>query len=115
MWTCWSVRARSRAALVFAASKSGTIGSGVTTTLLPPWLGRGMYRPGWRWSEHVQPTSGRSSDAQAGFVISGAIVVQSVDGVEVTVRAGQAWFAAPDHNAWVIGSEPCLALDLPTD
>ena len=100
--------------------------TGRTTTLLDgstrlvsaigaTWIGRGVYRPGWRWSSHVGPMTGSSSQAHAGYVVSGAMVVLSSDGIESVVSAGQAWYSGPGHGAWVSGSEPCIALDFPTD
>lgn len=91
-------------------------GSERTVATIGPstWIGRGVYRPGWRWSEHVQPQSGQPSEAHAGYVVSGAMTVRSADGNEATVQAGQAWYAAPGSDAWVQGDEPCVALDFPT-
>jgi quercetin dioxygenase-like cupin family protein len=74
-------------------------------------IGRGVYRPGWRWSEHAQPLSGRESDEHIGYVISGRMAVRAKDGAEVEVGPGEAFVAAPGHDAWVVGDEPCVALD----
>ncbi len=74
-------------------------------------IGRGVYRPGWRWSEHVQPLSGRDSDEHIGYVISGRMAVRAKDGREVEVGPGEAFIAAPGSDAWVVGEEPCVALD----
>jgi hypothetical protein len=46
-------------------------------------IGRGVYRPGWRWSEHVQPLSGSESREHVGSVISGRMAVCAEDGTEV--------------------------------
>ena len=74
-------------------------------------IGRGVYRPGWRWSEHVQPLSGRESAEHIGYVISGRMAVRAKDGREVEVGPGEAFIAAPGSDAWVLGGEPCVALD----
>ena len=79
----------------------------------PTWIGRGNYLPGWRWSRHVKPMHGQRSASHAGYVLSGALAVQDASGVEVVVRSGQAFYATPGHDAWVIGDEPCEALDIP--
>ena len=79
----------------------------------PGWVGRGTYPPGWRWSEHVKPLHGRDSESHAGYVLSGAFTIQGRDRCEVVVRSGQAFYAAPGHDAWVIGDEPCESLDFP--
>ena len=62
-------------------------------------IGRGVYRPGWRWSEHVQPLSGRDSDEHIGYVISGRMSVRAKDGREVGVGPGEAFIAAPGSDA----------------
>jgi quercetin dioxygenase-like cupin family protein len=74
-------------------------------------IGRGVYRPGWRWSEHVQPLSRRESEEHIGYVISGRMAVRAKDGTEVEVGPGEAFIAAPGSDAWVLGEEPCVALD----
>jgi quercetin dioxygenase-like cupin family protein len=74
-------------------------------------IGRGVYRPGWRWSEHVQPLSGQESEEHIGYVISGRMAVEAKDGTAVEVGPGDAFIAARGADAWVIGDEPCVALD----
>jgi len=100
--------------------------SGDTTTFLdgsertvarigPTWIGRGTYLPGWRWSHHVQAAHGRVSEAHSGFILSGQMLIQAVDGIEVIVSPGEAFYAPPNHDAWVQGNEPCVALDFPLE
>ena len=43
-------------------------------------IGRGVYRPGWRWSRDVQPLSGTESAEHLGYVISGRMRVRGRDG-----------------------------------
>jgi len=74
-------------------------------------IGRGVYRPGWRWSQHVQRISGKESEEHIGLVISGRMTVLANDGTESEVGAGNVFKAAPGHDAWVVGDEPCVALD----
>jgi quercetin dioxygenase-like cupin family protein len=74
-------------------------------------VGRGNYRPGWRWSQHVQPLSGKDSAEHVGYVISGRMRVRANDGTEVEVGPGEAFIAGPGHDAWVVGDECCVALD----
>ena len=80
-------------------------------TLATVVLGRGMYRPGWRWSAHVQPMAGHESEAHVGYIISGRMIVRGPDGAQVEVGPGDAFEAPPGHDAWVVGDEPCVALD----
>jgi hypothetical protein len=87
-------------------------GSTRSTVELPSMvIGRGVYQPGWRWSEHAGPQSGKLSASHIGYIESGTMVVRGADGVEVTVAAGQAFEVSANHDAWVVGDEPCVALD----
>lgn len=74
-------------------------------------LGHGTYRPGWRWSVHAGPITGRTSDRHVGYVVTGRMAVRSADGVEVEVGPDEAFAAEPGHDAWVVGNEACVALD----
>jgi mannose-6-phosphate isomerase-like protein (cupin superfamily) len=74
-------------------------------------IGRGVYRPGWRWSAHVRPMAGHESEAHVGYIISGRMIVRGPDGARVEVGPGDAFEAPPGHDAWVVGDEPCVALD----
>ena len=74
-------------------------------------IGRGVYRPGWQWSLHAGPQTGQPSAAHVGFVEAGRMAVRASDGREVTVGPGEAFEAGPGHDAWVVGDEPCIALD----
>jgi uncharacterized cupin superfamily protein len=74
-------------------------------------IGRGVYRPGWRWSEHVGPLSGTDSEQHIGYVISGCMRVRDAEGTEAEVGPGDAFVVAAGHDAWVVGDEACVALD----
>ena len=79
----------------------------------PTGVGRGRYLPGWRWSQHVRPIRGQESVAHAGVILSGQMAVRGINGAEVIVQSGEAFYAAPGHDAWVLGDEQCVALDFP--
>src|SRR5829696_4798944 len=106
----WSVEAKSLdspdAALAFLDESER-----VAVELRHVAIGRGVYRPGWRWSQHVQPLSGNESQEHIGYVISGRMAVRAKDGKEVEVGPGEAFIAPPGSDAWVVGEEPCVALD----
>ena len=34
------------------------------------------------------------------------------DGTEIDAEAGDVYLIPPGHDAWVVGTEPCVALDL---
>ena len=74
-------------------------------------IGRGEYLPGWKWSKHARPQTGKNSEAHIGYILSGQMVVRGADGKEATLRPGDAFEVQPEHDAWVVGDEPCVALD----
>lgn len=74
-------------------------------------VGLGVYQPGWRWSLHAGPQTGIPSENHVGYVVSGAMMVQDAEGREDQVEAGYAFEIEAGGDAWVVGSEPCTALD----
>ena len=74
-------------------------------------VGHGVYRPGWRWSLHAQPQTGKPSENHVGYVVSGALMIRDTRGRELRVGPGQAFEIEAGGDAWVAGSEPCMALD----
>ena len=79
-------------------------------------IGLGTYLPGWKWSQYVGPQTGKSSENHVGYIISGNMMIKDDTGFEQEVGPGDAFEVTPGHDAWVIGSEPCIALDfMPID
>ena len=81
-------------------------------------IGLGHFRPGWVWSKHAGAKTGKESEAHIGYIQSGAMAVEGADGSKVELGPGDAFEVRPDHNAWVVGDELCIALDItvrPTD
>jgi quercetin dioxygenase-like cupin family protein len=74
-------------------------------------IGRGEYLPGWRWSAHAGRQTGTNSEAHIGYVLSGHMAVRGADGKEITVSPGEAFEVGSGHDAWVVGNEPCVALN----
>jgi len=76
-------------------------------------LGRGIFEPGWRWSEDVKPIAGTDSCQvhHTGFCLSGQMTVLMNDGTELTVGPGDVMVIEPGHDAWTVGDEPCILLD----
>jgi quercetin dioxygenase-like cupin family protein len=74
-------------------------------------VGRGKYLPGWKWSEHVGKQTGKRSAAHIGYIISGQMVVKGADGKETALGPGDSFEVKPGHDAWVVGDDPCIALD----
>ena len=74
-------------------------------------VGRGSYRPGWRWSQHVRPLSGKDSAEHIGYVISGRMTIRMDDGQEMEFGPGESFEIPPGHDGWTVGNEPAVVLD----
>ena len=75
---------------------------------------RVIYPAGWRWSDHMSEITGTSTcmHAHVGFVAQGAMVVRYGDGCEVTYAAPSAVVVEPDHDAWVVGDEDVVLVQV---
>jgi cupin domain len=75
---------------------------------------RAVFNPGWRWSSDVKPEAGTEScqAAHAGIVLSGRFTVRMDDGTEAELGPGDAHVVGPGHDAWVVGDEPCVLIDI---
>jgi quercetin dioxygenase-like cupin family protein len=82
-------------------------------TLGPVAVGRATFKPGWRWSQHVQRLAGTElcEATHLGYVVSGRQAVRMADGTEVELKPGDAFIVGAGHDAWVVGDEPCVSLD----
>jgi class 3 adenylate cyclase/quercetin dioxygenase-like cupin family protein len=76
-------------------------------------VGRAIFEPGWRWSDHVKPIVGTESCQvhHIGFVVSGHLHVEMTEGASLEVVAGDAFEIPPGHDAWVVGDEPWVSVD----
>ncbi len=76
-------------------------------------VGRGIFEPGWQWSDHVKPIAGTDSCqvSHLGYCISGRMKVRMDDGSEGEVGPGEVVAIPPGHDAWVEGDEPCVLVD----
>jgi hypothetical protein len=76
-------------------------------------VGRAVFQPGWRWSTDVKPIAGTESceAAHTGYIVSGSMHVVMDDGAEGDLGPGDAFVISPGHGAWIVGDEPCVALD----
>jgi quercetin dioxygenase-like cupin family protein len=45
------------------------------------------------------------------YIISGRMRVKMDDGSEEEFGPGDVGYLPPGHNAWIIGNEPCVAID----
>ena len=77
-------------------------------------IGQGIFEPGWKWSTHVKPLADTESCEadHHGYCISGNMVVQMNDGEKIEIHPGDVFSIPPGHDAWVIGNEKCVLLDV---
>ncbi len=77
-------------------------------------LGLGTFRPGWKWSKDIGPIA-KTESCQAhhvGYIISGRMSGVMDDGTKWSVKAGDVMDLGPGHDAWVVGKEPVVLLDI---
>lgn len=85
-----------------------------TVTVAGVTLLRETLQPGWKWSEHVKPVAKTDScqKRHLKYVISGRLKVVMNDGTEVELAPGDFAVIEPGHNAWVVGDEPNVLLEM---
>jgi len=88
-----------------------------TATIKDFKVARLLLQPGWKWSEHVKPLAQTDSCQvrHTGYVISGQMRVVMDDRTETELGAGDAYVIEPGHDAWVVGNEPFLGVDVSTE
>lgn len=76
-------------------------------------VGRALFEPGWKWSEHVKPLAGTDSCdvAHAAYIVSGRLHVVMDGGEARELGPGDFAMIPPGHDAWVVGNEPCVMFD----
>jgi cupin domain len=76
-------------------------------------VGRGVFEPGWKWSNNVKPIAGTDSCqvSHLGYCVSGQMKIYMDDGSEAEVGPGEAVAIPPGHDAEVVGDEPCVIID----
>jgi mannose-6-phosphate isomerase-like protein (cupin superfamily) len=76
-------------------------------------VGRATFQPGWRWSTHMKPKAGTASCqvAHTGYFVSGRMKIVMDDGEEAEFGPGDFMVCPPGHDAWIVGDEPCVAID----
>ena len=79
----------------------------------PLTFGRETLEPGWRWSVDVKPLAGTElcEFHHVGYQVSGRWICEDREGRQVEIGPGDIFDTPPGHDAWVIGDEPCVALD----
>jgi len=96
----------------FTAHGHATVGSAGGLTLM-----RGVFEPGWRWSNDIAPIAGTTScqTRHLGYVLSGRMHIRFDDGGEIDLGPGDLFDLPAGHDAWVLGDEPCEAVDYSPD
>ena len=76
-------------------------------------VGRGVFEPGWKWSDDVKPIAKTKSceAAHTLFVVSGRMHVVMDDGEAGEVGPGDCAVIPPGHDAWTLGDTPCVVID----
>ena len=76
-------------------------------------VGRATFQPGWRWSTHMKSKAGTESCqvAHTGYLVSGRMKIVMNDGEEAEYGPGDCMEVPPGHDAWIVGDEPCVAID----
>jgi ketosteroid isomerase-like protein len=93
----------------FAAHGGAMLCSAGAVTMM-----RGVFEPGWRWSQDVRPLAGSDScqTRHMGYVISGRMHIVADDGSELDIGPGDVFDLPPGHDAEVLGDEPAVLLDV---
>jgi ethanolamine utilization protein EutQ (cupin superfamily) len=77
-------------------------------------FGRATLQPGWKWSTCVKPLVHTQSceAAHLQYQISGRLHVVMDDGSEQDFGPGDVSYLPPGHDAWVVGNDPVVILDI---
>jgi len=77
-------------------------------------IGRAILEPGWKWSTSVKPLV-KTDSCQVShtmYVISGKMKFKMDDGTEQEFGPGDAGIVPPGHDAWVVGNESFVGIDI---
>jgi hypothetical protein len=77
-------------------------------------FGQAVLQPGWKWSTCIKPIA-KTESCQASHLqyhISGKLAVRMDDGSEAEYGPGEVSLLPPGHDAWVVGDEPVVVLDI---
>jgi quercetin dioxygenase-like cupin family protein len=78
-------------------------------------VGRAIFDPGWRWSQHVGAGIGATSCEvpHLGYVVSGRLMIEMNDGTRLEMGPGDVATIPAGHDGWTVGDEPCVFLEFP--
>ncbi len=77
-------------------------------------FGRVTLQPGWKWSSCVKPVAQTESceASHLSYHIAGRLHVKMDDGSEQEFGPGDVSMIPPGHDAWVIGKDPVVIIDI---
>ena len=77
-------------------------------------FGRATFEPGWKWSTSVKPLVKTESCEMphVNFHLSGRFMIKMDDGTQNEFGPGDISVVPPGHDAWVVGSEPVVVIDI---
>jgi hypothetical protein len=83
-------------------------------TIADAMIGRARFGPGWRWPNDVKPIARTDwcRFLREGYCVSGSAIVQAEDGSATRIGRGGGCVIQPGHDAWVVGDEPWVTVDL---
>ena len=77
-------------------------------------FGKAVLQPGWKWSTCVKPIA-KTKSCEASHLqyhISGRLAVLMDDGSQAEYGPGDLSLLPPGHDAWVVGNEPVVLIDI---
>ena len=77
-------------------------------------FGRATLEPGWRWSTCIKPLV-KTASCEASHLqyhVAGRLRVRMDDGREEEYGPGEVSLLPPGHDAWVVGNEPAVIVDI---
>jgi hypothetical protein len=83
-------------------------------TVGPVTFGRATLQPGWKWSECVKPLVNTEycEAPHVQYHVSGRLGIRMADGTEMEFRPGDVGVLPPGHDAWVVGDEEVVVIDV---
>ena len=77
-------------------------------------MGLRTLEPGWRWSRSMKPIvhTDTCETHHIGYMISGRMAFAMQNGTSLEVGPGDAFDVHPGHDAWTVGRDPAVFMDL---
>jgi len=77
-------------------------------------IGRAVLDPGWRWSVDIRPVVGTTwcEVHHVQMILSGRMGIRMKDGREEEFGPNDVVDLPPGHDAWVVGDEPLVIVDV---